>query len=50
LEVGAAIQVEMQQQQRRANSLTLINAIDVTSDAVVQGALQDSYQFIEHDA
>lgn len=50
VEAGAAIQVEMQRQRRRARSLTLINAIDVTGDVAAQSALQNSYQSIEHDA
>ena len=49
-EAGAAIQVEMQRQRRRAHRLTLINAIDMTADAAAQTALENSYQLIEHDA
>jgi pimeloyl-ACP methyl ester carboxylesterase len=47
---GAAIQVEMQRLQPRARSLTLIDAIDLTTEQPLQKALSESYQPIDYDA
>jgi pimeloyl-ACP methyl ester carboxylesterase len=49
--VGAALQVELLRVQAlKANSLSLINVIDVTADPALQSQLFDSYRPIEHDS
>jgi pimeloyl-ACP methyl ester carboxylesterase len=49
--VGVALQVELLRARAiKADSLSLINAIDVTVDPALQSQLFDSYQPIEHDS